>query len=236
MNRMAALATLEHASKSQSAAGAPWRWLEPAAWCALALTMASGVPNFHGELPRMTPDSTQYLSAAYSFRTLHHFDTYLPHNDTERSYGTIPAPLTWYPPGYPAAIAILSRFGLRVEAAALWISIVAFVAVTAGIVYLTRALCPSVWPARAAALCWIGSSHALFFSGAALSESLFTMLGVASVWLMHCGLRLGESLRARRGAACCWIGSAVAAGLSFWVRYAGALWIVACLSVIAWRA
>ncbi len=233
MHGIGGLAAVEHGSQSKaSSAVNRWRWLEPAAWCALALAVAWGVPVSHNELPRLTPDSTQYLSAADCLRALHHFDTYLLHYDTERSHGTIPAPLTWYPPGYPSAIALLSALGLSLESAALWISLVSFAMVTVGIFYLTRALCSSPWAARAGALCWIASSHALFFSEAALSEALFTLLGVAGALLMLRGLRPGEA----RGAARCWIGSVVLAGLSYWVRYAGALWIVAFLAIISWRA
>lgn len=203
-------------------------WLEPVAWCALALAAACGGHSAGEQLPYVTPDSAQYLSAAQCLRTRHRFETNLLHYDTERSYGIVPAPLTWYPPGYPAAIAFLSTFGLGYELAALWISIASFVAVTAGVWQTMRMLDPSLWPARAAVVCWIASSQALFFSGAALSESLFTLFGVAIALLMLRG-------SANRGAAWWWIGAAIVAGLSYWVRYAGALWVLASLGVIGAR-
>jgi hypothetical protein len=168
------------------------------------------------------------LSAAEHLRSDHRIETSLIHFNTERSHGTAPAPLTWFPPGYPAAIALVSLLGCGYETAALWISITSFALVTVGVWLLVRMLDPSRWVARAAVLCWLTNSHALFFSVAVLSESMFTFLGLAGLLF----LLQADGCENNRRAGVCWVGSAVMAGLSYCVRYAGILWAVAFLTVL----
>jgi hypothetical protein len=180
----------------------------------------------HKPMPRLENDSFQYLSAASQLRSTHRMATSLVYFDVERSHGTIPAPLTWFPPGYPLAIAAASTVGLSYEASSLSISIACFVVVTAGIWRLVRMLDPSRWVARVAVFCWLTNSYALKFSVSALSESMFTALSLAALlFLVHTG---------RKGAhnSGCWVGSATMAGASYWVRYAGVLWVGACFALL----
>src|SRR5215472_7264459 len=92
--------------------------LEPAGWCLLALiaTVAQLAP--HNLMPRLYNDSFQYLSVAKQFGSTQRIATSLVFFDTARFHGTIPAPVTWFPPGYPLAIAGLSTIGLANEGAA----------------------------------------------------------------------------------------------------------------------
>jgi len=208
-------------------------WLEPLAWCCLALGVAlAQMPS--GGAPHIYSDSCQYLSAAGHILSTHRMETSLVHFDTERSHGTIPAPLTWFPPGYPAAIALASLAVGGLERAALGISMAAF-ALAAGVLwYLILALGASRWAARAAVLCWLANSNAHTYSVAAMSESLFTLAGLASA-LFLVGLATKSD---GVGIGVCRIGSVALAGLSYWVRYAGILWIAACLAIVwvdLWR-
>jgi hypothetical protein len=141
----------------------------------------------------------------------------------------IPAPLTWFPPGYSAAIALATSTGCSGETAALWISIAAFALVTAGVWRLTRMLDRSRWTARTAVLCWIVNSQALYYSGAALSESLFTLLGLAGLLFAMRAAELEDARQIRVA----WILAAIMAGLAFWVRYAGILWVVSLLALMS---
>jgi hypothetical protein len=150
--------------------------------------------------------------------------TSLVHFDTERSHGTIPAPLTWFPAGYPLAITGVSQLGFSDETAALLISIASFVFVAWALWRLVRIIDPSRWTARAAVLCWIISSQALFYSVSALSEAIFTMLGLASLLFLVSTEEMTDSVHVWM----CWLGSAAMAGLSYWVRYAGILWVLGC--------
>lgn len=176
----------------------------------------------------MSHDSFQYLSAADQLRSTHRMATSLVHFDTERSHGTIPAPLTWFPPGYPAAIAVLSTIGFSYETAALWISLTSFALVTALLWLLMRMLDPSWWAARAAVLCWLANSHAAVYSVSAVTEPMFTAFGLASL------LFLASTVETHEGTdnAIRWMGVAVLAGLSYWVRYAGILWVLTCFLLL----
>ncbi len=204
-----------------------WLRLEPIVWfcVALGVTLAQ-IPS--GGAPHIYSDSCQYLSAADHLRSAHRMETSLVHFDTERSHGTIPAPLTWFPPGYPAAIALVSLTGVSLESAALGISMAAF-ALAAGVLwYLMRALEASRWAAWAAVLCWLANSNAQTYSVAAMSESLFTLVGLAGVLVLVGLARKSDGV----GIGVCRIGSVALVGLSYWIRYAGILWIAACLTII----
>ena len=211
----------------QFAARNRWWRLEPIAWCCLALGVTiAQIPG--GGAPHIYSDSCQYLSAASHLSSTHRMDTSLVHFDTERSHGTIPAPLTWFPPGYPGAIALVSLTGSGLETAALGVSMASFALVAGVLWYLMRALDASRWAARAAIVCWVANSNAHTYSVAAMSESLFTLAGLAGVLLLAGLARKSDGV----GIGVCRIGSVALAGLSYWVRYAGILWIAACLAIV----
>ena len=195
-------------------------------WTLLALTIAL-VPSLHQRLPLLSSDSFQYLSSADNLKHGLGFSTSLVHFDTERSHGTIPAPLTWFPPGYPAMIWLLMEGGIGGETAGLAISILAFALTSAGLFTLVTLLSPSIWAARFATLCWILNTHALLQADAVLSESLFTLLGLAVIMLLVATVgRLG------RAKEVLWFCAAVCAGVSYCVRYAGLFWIAAFIVVL----
>jgi hypothetical protein len=80
-----------------------------------------------------------------------------------------------------------------------------------------------------AVFCWITNAHAISFSISALSESMFTAFGLASLlFLVHANRKPTHT-------AACWAGSVAMAGASYWVRYAGLLWVLACFAVIYWQ-
>jgi hypothetical protein len=196
-------------------------WLEPMAWCALCV-VAAIAPVARQRLPRLRNDSFQYLSAASNLRSTQRMATSFVHFDPERSHGTIPSPLTWFPPGYPVAIAAVSMLGCSYETAALLVSIAGFVLVTGGLWWLMRMMDVSIWAARAAVLCWIVNAQALYYSVAAMSESLFTVFVFASILFFA---KTAEASPGARGWIW-WVASAAMAGLSYWVRYAGILCVL----------
>jgi hypothetical protein len=108
---------------------------EPAVWCIVAIFIA--LASVAEGRPRLHNDSFQYLVSAEGLRSTHQFATTLIHFDTERSHGTVPAPLTWFPPGYPLAIAFASALGVGYLQAALFVSVLSFALVTAGLWLLT---------------------------------------------------------------------------------------------------
>jgi len=193
-----------------------WKLLEPVLWCAVALaaTVVSAGPE---RLPRLTNDSFQYLAAANELRSSQRFYTPLVQFNTEKSHVTIPAPLTTFPPGYPATVAAISTLGVSYETAALTVSVVSFVLVTGILWHLMLLLDPSRWAARAAVLCWLANSQALTSSVSAHTEMVFTALGLASILLLMHTNRTAPI----NDNTVLWIGSATVAGVSYWVRYAG---------------
>jgi hypothetical protein len=203
--------------------------LEPAAWCALALFAAFAQLPQRNLIPRLYNDSFQYLSMAKQLGSSQRIETSLVYFDTARRYGAIPAPVTWFPPGYPLAIAGLSTIGLANEGAALVLSLASFVLVAAEIWVLMRMLDPSRFAARIAVFGWMVNAHALVFSNSALSESMFTAFGLASL------LFIVYAYRNSAHSAVYWAGAAAMAGASYWVRYAGLLWVAACLVFLLWQ-
>jgi hypothetical protein len=203
--------------------------LEPAVWCALALIAAITQLPQHKLTPNLHNDSLQYLSAAKEFGSTQRLATSIVYFDTERMHGAIPAPLTWFPPGYSLAIAGLSTIGLDNELSALLVSIASFILVAAGIWVLMRMLDPSLWAARIAVFCWLTNEHARVFSHTALTESMFTAFGLASLLFIVCAYRNSDHT------AVYWAGAAAMAGASYWVRYAGLLWVVICLGFLFWQ-
>jgi hypothetical protein len=200
--------------------------LEPLAWCiAAVIAVFAQLPG--QRLPLLYDDSFQYLSAAHELGSSHRMATSLVHFDTERSHGTIPAPLTWFPPGYPLAIALVSSMGLSYERAALAVSVACFALTAVGLWYVVRMLDPARWTARAAVILWLMNSHAVACSASALSESMFTFFSLAILFFL---LKADNPASPRHGVW--WFGMAVAAGISYWVRYAGLLWVVSCVVVL----
>ena len=153
-------------------------------------------------------DGIVYLNIAENLRQGHGVSTTIVHYDTERSHGRIPAPVTTFPPGYPAVIAL---FGGS-ETAARLVSIAGFAA-TAGL--LTWGLLAAAVPfiVRLAALALLLTNvFALSYSTSVTSEWLFTSFAFSSLlgilWTFRSGRATGVVL------AC------VSIGLAYTVRYA----------------
>jgi Dolichyl-phosphate-mannose-protein mannosyltransferase len=118
--------------------------------------------------------------------------------------------------------------GFNYETAALIVSLASFVLVTAGLWHLMRVLDPTRWAARAAVLCWLINSYALSTSVAAVSEPLFTVFSLATLLFL---VNADEKYASTHNGMY-WVGSAVMAGASYWVRYAGILWGLTCVTLL----
>ena len=124
-----------------------WPLAEMLLWGALGLAIAFSMLAFRPA--PLSNDSFQYLSVAKNIRQGNGIATDLVYFDTERSHGRIPAPLTTFPPGYPAVIAALSGLMGGFEAAARFLSVIsalpaqpvllAFVLMAARVTALVRA-------------------------------------------------------------------------------------------------
>lgn len=186
---------------------------------ALAGVTALGLATRWG--PGLTPDSVVYVDAARSLAAGDGLVAVA--SDGER------APLTHFPPLYPAALAGAIALGADALAAARWLG-VALLAANAALVGLAvRASTPGarVTPGLAALLA-AASAQMLRIHAAALSEPLFLLL--ASAGLLLLGRHLERPRRARLVAAAACIGLAPLA------RYAGLALVAAGALALAWRA
>jgi hypothetical protein len=171
--------------------------------------------------PRLSNDSYQYLSVTENVAAGHGIETNLVHFDVERAHGTIPTPLTTFAAGYPIAAAAVSRLGPAPQTAAMAVSLIAMTLVVTLLAVGCNLLELNVWVARGTILLFAVNAYTLFFAGAVSSEPLFTLLFVGSV-MAALGAERAES---ERSMALLSIGAGLAAGLSYWVRYAGLLTI-----------
>jgi hypothetical protein len=178
--------------------------------------------------PYMHDDSYQYLSAAENLRARGTASTSLVFFDVERSHGVIPAPLTTFPSGYPALIAVLASTGLRPELAGWLISLVAAIAVVVLLGHAGRVLSLAPFATRVAVLGWALNAHAAMFATAVLTESLFTAVSLAGIVLLlpRPDASPGGGWRIAAGG--------LLVGVGYHVRYAG-LFFAAALHVWALR-
>ncbi|HVG30745.1 MAG TPA: hypothetical protein VM864_13640 [Pyrinomonadaceae bacterium] len=178
-------------------------------------------------------DSYQYLNVAENFTRGPGPDTSLVHFDTERSHRRIPAPLTSFPPGYPALVAITSaRFG-DLERVARVVSVVSHAGTAALLAWALILLNVPAFSRRVLLLLFITNAVALGYATAVMTEPLFMLLStcavVALIWSEK-GQPPSHVLIARAVIAYAF------AGLSCWVRYAGFFFIagVVAYALLRW--
>lgn len=177
--------------------------------------------------PVISSDSYQYLSIADNFLAGRFAETSIVHFDVERGWGTIPAPITTFPFGYPLVVSIVSLPGIDVEDAALVVSALSLVLLVPLLAWAARLLSFSAFATRFILVGLLANSWSTFYGSALLSESLFTLIVLASVVCFIAAVRHGDDtpdnvkyLILANGLL----------GLSYWVRYAGLL-IFAAVSV-----
>jgi hypothetical protein len=203
--------------------------IELAAWCALAAILALGLLSHTGAVA-LGNDGCQYLSVADNIRQGNGIKTSILFFDAERSYGTIPAPMTTFPPVYSILTAALATTGISTATAAAGISLVSF-ALTPLIFGL--AVPAGIRPAgfRVAMLLLVLNSSLLVMAGSIATEELFMLVVVAAVLCFSRALvALGR--RGLAWQACGWL----LIGLSYWIRYAGLFLLAGALAFFCLRA
>ena len=206
----------------------PVRPREFLVWCALAIALVAFGLARPG--PNLEVDSCQYLSIAGNFPAGKPGYTSIVHFDTERSHGTVPAPMTTFPSGYPAVIAALDASGLTPERSGLAISVVATLALLSLYWGVGQRLGIGGLGLRLTILLTFANAELLLFSRTIASEPLFTLLTATAVLLFSAGLAPGV----RRGEQ--WLallGANALAGLAYWVRYAGLFLFTAMVVYVA---
>lgn len=168
--------------------------------------------------PNLEPDSYQYLSVAGNFAMGRPGYTSIVHFDSERAHGTVPAPMTTFPPGYSATMAALDATGLQPASSGALISAAAFLA----LFWLYRGVGSAIGlgglGSRMLLLLTLANSEALLFSRSVLSESLFTLLTAGAVIAFVAGAEPGDQDDVR------WpwlLAGGLLIGCAYWIRYAG---------------
>ena len=200
-----------------AAINAPIHRIELLIWCVIAIAMIGLRLSIVGG-PDLGNDSYQYLSVANNFSKGKPGYTSIIHFDTERSHGKVPAPLTTFPLGYPAAIATLSYTGVSRENSGMFISAAALLSLlflyhNAGISLDLGGL-----GTRFLFIWTISNSEMLTFSSSVATEALFTAITTGAVLLFVSGVS-SQFQRSRR--LLMLVSANLLIGLAYWVRYAG---------------
>jgi hypothetical protein len=235
------MAVNERAAVHAGAGAGNWRrWLEVGPslgaaeiclWClvaALALLLRAQVVGG----PHLSNDSYQYLVTAENFRRGELAATSIVHFDAERTHGRIPAPLTTFPAGYSALIALFSAAGLSGEHGGLLLSMLATIAVVAMFGWAAGLLGMAATTARVLIALLVTSSSWLVTGNAVITEALFTAMTFGALLV----LMAAESReRSDRDYVLLQLAANALIAGAFWVRYAGLFLFAATASFHALR-
>jgi len=197
-------------------------------WCVLAAAVLV-LRLFALGGPAMENDSYQYLSVAANFAKGHPASTSIVHFDSERSHGQIPAPMTTFPSGYPAAVAAFASAGLPPETAAVAVSAAAVLLLLGLYRLAARRLELGGLGTRFLFLWTFANAEVLTFGTFILTEALFTLLATGAVLL----LAAGTADRPEADGA--WpplLAAGALIGLAYWVRYAGLFLYIAAVAYL----
>ena len=185
--------------------------------------------------PFLGNDSYQYLSVANNLIAGNGPQTSIIYFDTERSWHRVPASLTTFPPGYPAAIAFLNLAGIDPAAAGFLVSALAGILLIPLVYWGAWLLNYNGLVTRLLLLGLIANAWYSFYSVFVLTESLFALVSTAAVLVLVTGLSRKQNDRKQLA----WIITAhLLIGLAYWIRYAGLfLFGAVCLHflLLAWR-
>ncbi len=188
-------------------------FVEVLLWGSLGLAVAFGILAYRPA--PLSNDSYQYLSVAANIRNGNGIATDLVYFDTERTHGRIPAPLTTFPPGYPAAVGLLSSFAVGYEMAARILSSVCFAGTAALLAFVLMAARVTAFVRTVVLLLFVTNVVSIEFSTAALTESMFVFIFTAAIAAL---LRASWDCQHPRAHLPWIIAGFILAGLSFWVR------------------
>ena len=197
------------------------RYTEIALWCGLCLSVSAGLLSTRGCI--YSNDGYQYLSTASNIASEHSIATSIVHFDSERTSGRIPAPITTFPAGYPAAIAALEQIGLDASRSAVVISAVSAMLLIPLVWALGALLGLTRLAIRVTLLLLIINSCLATYSAAIATELLFTALSLTGLLLL-----MRYEAAPEEDSTACVLAGCILVGCSYWVRYAG-LFLVAAI-------
>lgn len=192
---------------------------EVIAWALVALSIVSLNAARYGS-PIVSDDSFQYMSIAENLAQGNGIRTSIVHFDQERSHGELPAPVTWFPPGYPALIALVMLAGVSALWAGFLVSSISLCVLIPITLWLCRWYGLSLPASRLVVFCLIANGTAITFSSAVVTEPLFTAFSTASMAMLLAASSESRKEQPGRGLGL-WALCGLSMGLSCWVRYAG---------------
>lgn len=211
--------------------GRQWRPapVEIMAWCVLAWITAL-CTLWYNQAPDFGNDGYQYLSVADNLRQGRGAATSIAYFDAERARGTIPTPMTTFPPLYSALVASAELAGMRGEVAALLISQISFalLPLVLGLTALTG-LKPLTF--RMVSVLLITNSLLLKAADRIGSDALFTLVVGGAIVCFSRSFAAEESSGMRWQA-----GGWLLIGCSYWIRYAGLFIFAGALAFFVFRA
>lgn len=199
-----------------------WLLVEVLLWGVLALTAACCILALR-PAPLLN-DSCQYLNVAQNIRNGNGIVTDLVYFDTERSHGRIPAPLTTFPPGYPAAAGMFADMAGGVEPAARALSVICFAGTASLLAFVLMTARINAAVRAFVLLLYAANAVSLSYSTAVLTESMFVFIVTAAIAALLWGMLDDQHPRFHLPLT---IAGLTLAGLSCWVRYAGLFIILA---------
>jgi hypothetical protein len=199
-------------------------------WGAVGLAVTFSMLTFRPK--PLWDDSFQYLNVAANIRSGNGIATNLVYFDAERSHGRIPAPLTTFPPGYPALVAMLADLAGGTETAARGLSAICFAGTAALLAFILIAVRITVFARTTVMLFFVANAVSADFSTAVLSESMFVFIFTAAIVVLS---RAWWGFPCPRGHLPWIIAGLTLAGLSYWIRYAGLFLILAVVLYIGLR-
>jgi hypothetical protein len=170
--------------------------------------------------PVVADDSFQYLSMAENLAAGNGIRTSIVHFDTERSHGEMPAPMTWFPAGYPAAMAALSLIGVPRHWAGFAISGVSLSALVLIMAWLCSWYRLSVFATRLVLFLLILNSWTLLYSSGVLTEPVFTAMSIGAIAVLA-AVSEQTGKQGQPGRIGLWALCGLLIGISCWARYAG---------------
>lgn len=191
--------------------------VEVTLWSLLAIACIAGAFLHNHVRPGLSNDSYQYLSTADNVAKRHSASTSIVYFDVERKHGRIPAPLTTFPIGYPAAVAGLSVLHMPLLEAGWLISALSVISLVPLIWMAANILELNLWTTRLVLAWLLTNTLVLANSTGVCTEPLFTALSFAGLTLLLKQECATDSPTITAYGIC----GLVLIGLSHWVRYAG---------------
>lgn len=167
-------------------------------------------------------DAAQYISTAQNIAAGFGISTDIAYYDLHHHLGQLPVAQTVWPPGFPLAIAAVSKLGLSTWEALLFINYLALLA-TGGLVYLgLRASDVSWYWSLTAVLCWFTFQPGWETAASGLSSNLAVFLALLSTTILIASSREGVSARRNAGS---WLFAGLFGALAFSMHYAFAFYL-----------